>query len=109
MKFTEDFQNITDEMFQKPNRRKIIPKVNSEYLFGVSERRLVNLRLNEKQPGVFVTKTLPSAKKKGWSVEKGVICANSNSLNVWVLNRSLKPRKLRSWRYNLFSSRHFGR
>ena len=91
----EHFRNFTEEMFLKNTRNKIIPKVSSEYLFGVSERRLVNLQLNETQPGLFITKTLPSAKKQGWSVEKGVINADSNSIRVWVLNRNLRPKRLK--------------
>ena len=39
--------------------------------------------------------TLPSAKKQGWSVEKGVINADSNSIRVWVLNRNLRPKRLK--------------
>ena len=84
-----------EQIFLNKSEGKIIPKVSNEYIFGPLERRLIQLKLDRTQPGIFITKTLKFAKKKGWNVEKGIIDANACSVKVWVLNKNLRPKRLK--------------
>ena len=79
----------------KPRQRKIIPRLNFEYILGPSEKRIITTHLDETHSGLFMTKTLKSAKKLGLIVEKGVITANNKTLKVWVQNKSLRPKNLK--------------
>ena len=86
---------ISEEIIEKPKMRKIIPRINSEYIFGPSERRIITTRLDDTHPGLFITKTLKNAKRNGWAVEKGITTADNKVLKVWVQNRLPRPRKLK--------------
>ena len=93
---SEDYCSINNiNCVEEPKPDRIIPRVNKEYLFKPSERQLITTRLNTTHPGLFLTKTLSSAKRRGWSVEKGVISANNTTLRVWVQNKSLQPKRLK--------------
>ena len=93
--FQNVWPDINEEIIVKPRPKKIIPRINSEYIFGPSERKIITTRLDDTHPGLFITKTLKSAKRNGWAVEKGITTADHKILKVWVQNRFPQPQKLK--------------
>ena len=93
------FGDMAEQLPIQPKPKKIVPEVVKETFFEPGQKQLVLFRIKDGPiKGEFITKTLRSALKNGWRVEKGILSAQLNRFKVWVHNKTPNPQCLGMWR-----------
>ena len=80
----EKIKTWDDDMFLKPLKERILPKILMNQAFNPNETRLIQVKLPLISKEIFITTELLSAKKNGWKVEEGIVIPNKEIMKFYI-------------------------